>query len=193
MFSELLPLLAERTLFLTVARVDDAHIRINVIPKRLKENDTGESALTTPLSITGTAEELDRDLPVQLSGFVESLTQTSSNLAQLQEIHKSAVKAVEAENKKNLDSKRKVGTSQTPSKDEKPTTGPVFKDGKPVFGSKNASATETKGLFEEVSPTSSKGGSPEVATGTSVNETSASGSPVQHREVMPEQLLDHPD
>jgi PRTRC genetic system protein E len=192
MFSELLPLLTERTLFLTVARVDDSTVRVNVIPKRLKENDTGENALTTPLSITGTAEELGRELSVQLSGFVESLTQTSSNLAQLQEIHKSAVKAVEAENKKNLDSKRKVGTSQTPSKDEKPATGPVFKDGKPVFGSKNALVTETKGLFEEVSPTSLNG-SAEVATGRSVNETSASGSPVQHREVMPEQLLHRPD
>ena len=188
MFSELLPLLAERTLFLTLARVDESRIRINVIPKRLKENDTGEGALTAPLSITGTAEELDRDLSVQLSGFVESLTQTSCNLAQLQEIHKGAVKAVEAENKKALDSKRKVGASQTPSKDDKPAAGAVFKDGKPVFGSKTGSITETKSLFDEVSPTPSNTISPEVETGTPNNETNVSGSPVQHREVMPQQL-----
>ena len=190
MFSELLPLLAERTLFLTVARVDETHIRINVIPKRLKENDTGESALTTPLSITGTAEELDRDLSVQLSRFVGSLTQTSCNLAQLQEIHKSAVKAVEAENKKSLDNKRKVSAGQAPSKDDKPAAGAVFKDGKPVFGSKTGSITETKSLFEGVSPTPSNTTSPEVEAGTPINETNGSGSPVQHREVMPQQLPD---
>ncbi len=173
MFSELLPLLADRTLFLTVARMDESHIRVNVIPKRLKENDTGEDALTTPLSITGAAEELDRDLPAQLTGFVESLMQTSSNLTQLQEIHKSAVKAIETENKKALDSKRKAGATQTPSKDEKPAPGPVFKDGKPVFGSKTGQITETKGLFDAVPPTSSSTNGRDTTTEDTVHETTA--------------------
>ncbi len=193
MFSELLPLLAERTLFLTVARVDGSHIRVNVIPKRLKENDTGESALTTPLSITGAAEELDRDLPAQLTGFVESLMQTSCNLTQLQEVHKSAVKALEAENKKALDSKRKVGASPTPSKDEKPDPGPAFKDGKPVFGSKNASITETKSLFDGVPSTSSSTTDRNTTIEDIVHETTANPSPIENEGVVPEQLLNEPD
>jgi len=65
------------------------------------------TALTTPLSITGKAEELDRELPGQLATFTESIAKTGSNLDELKTQHAAAVKALEAENKKKLDDKKK--------------------------------------------------------------------------------------
>jgi PRTRC genetic system protein E len=55
MFVELEPLLAERTLILTLSAGANGAIRLNVIPKCRKENDQTEAALATPLSMTGTA------------------------------------------------------------------------------------------------------------------------------------------
>src|SRR5262245_56956398 len=60
MFTELSPLLKDRTLMLTIASLGDETLRVNVIPqhKSNKENDVAEPALTSALTITGTAEEL---------------------------------------------------------------------------------------------------------------------------------------
>ena len=49
MFVELLPILRNRTVMLTIALVNDHTIRVHVIPKRLKDADSGDCALTTPL------------------------------------------------------------------------------------------------------------------------------------------------
>jgi len=51
-FVELMPLLASRTVMITVARVDDRTLRVNVIPTKKAEDEN--AALTTPLSYTGT-------------------------------------------------------------------------------------------------------------------------------------------
>ena len=77
MFAELESLIADRTLVLTVSAVPGGAIRVNVIPKCLKENDTAEKALTTPLSMTGTAAELDRELPAQLASYTQTVLETS--------------------------------------------------------------------------------------------------------------------
>ena len=53
MFTELLPILRNRPVMLTIALVNDQAIRVNVIPKRLKEGDSGDCSLTTPLTVTG--------------------------------------------------------------------------------------------------------------------------------------------
>jgi PRTRC genetic system protein E len=68
MFSELMPLLAERTVLITVARESDTTIRVNVCPKRTSANEN--AALSTPLSFVGTPEELDRDFGRALAGYV---------------------------------------------------------------------------------------------------------------------------
>ena len=59
MFTELIPLLTERTVLITVARESDTTIRATVVPKRNSESEI--AALSTPLSFVGTPEELDRD------------------------------------------------------------------------------------------------------------------------------------
>jgi len=114
MFTELEPLLADRTLLLTLSAVPGGAIRVNVIPKCRNENDAAEKALATPLSVTGTAAELERDFPAQLTGYVQSIIETDSTLNQIREVHKAAVKELQAENKKALDAKRRTNTSSKP-------------------------------------------------------------------------------
>ena len=55
MFTELMPLLRKRRLLMTIALVEGDTIRATVVPQ--KASDTEDNALTTPLAITGTAEE----------------------------------------------------------------------------------------------------------------------------------------
>lgn len=116
MFTELAPLLADRTLLLTLSAAPGGIIRVNVIPKSRNDADAAEKALATPLSVTGTAADLDRDLPAQLTGYTQSILETDSTLNQIREAHKAAVKELEAENKKALDAKRKIATSSKPAK-----------------------------------------------------------------------------
>ncbi|MGB8581801.1 MAG: PRTRC system protein E, partial [Candidatus Sulfotelmatobacter sp.] len=81
MFEELMPLLAQRMLILTLSRVSDEEIRVNVIPKPLKSDQRDDdAALTTPLAVTGTPKELDEQLPRQLVEFVEAHLGLSSTL-----------------------------------------------------------------------------------------------------------------
>lgn len=109
MFSELTPLLAERTVLITVAREDDRTIRVNVIPKQVKEGEN--AALTTPLTFVGTAEELDRDFARELAGYVETHGQLGSTLAQAKATMDAAAKAAAEEAKRKADERRKAKPS----------------------------------------------------------------------------------
>jgi PRTRC genetic system protein E len=136
MFVELLPILRNRSVMLTLALVDDKSIRVNVIPKRLKESDSGDDALTTPLTVTGTPDELDREFAGQLTGFTEAFVKLGSNLAEIEAAHTTAVKAVEAEKKKEIENKRKGSVAKGSSTTTEAKPGPVVKEGKPVFGTR---------------------------------------------------------
>ena len=136
-----MPLLKQRVVMITISDVGEGLLRVNVIPRKLEGSADENGALTVPLSITGKAEELDRELPGQLTSFTESVTKTGSNLDELRTQHAAAVKAVEAENKKKIDDKKKGNgskTASTPPATPAPTAD--FKDGKPVFGSKTPNA-----------------------------------------------------
>jgi hypothetical protein len=67
-----MPLLAGRTVLITVAKVDDKTLRVNVIPTRAKADDN--PALTTPLTYTGSPEELDAELGKHLASYVQQLS-----------------------------------------------------------------------------------------------------------------------
>ena len=90
MFAELMPLLKERTLLITVARVDEK-VRVNVIPAKVKEGE--DHALTTPLSFTGSAEELDSELGTLLASYVDSHLALCSTLAEAKAEMDAAAKA----------------------------------------------------------------------------------------------------
>ncbi len=73
MFVELMPLLKERTLLITIARLEEKQLKVNVIPTKAKEGE--DQALTTPLSYTGSPEELDAELGKHLASYVDSHVQ----------------------------------------------------------------------------------------------------------------------
>ena len=98
MFVELMPMLAGRTVLITVARENDKTVRVCVIPKKVKEDDN--PALTTPLSYTGTPEELDAELGKHLASYVECHTQLGSTLAQAKAEMEAAAKAAQEEARK---------------------------------------------------------------------------------------------
>ena len=79
MFVELMPLLQQRSLLITVARIDEK-LKVNVIPARVKDGE--DQALTTPLSYIGSPEELDRELGQHLASYVDSHLALGSTLAE---------------------------------------------------------------------------------------------------------------
>lgn len=155
MFTELLPLLKDRTLMLIIAGIGDNTLRVNVIPQRKsgKENDAAENAFTSPLTITGTVEELDREFAQQIGGYRASLDHLKSNLGEIESAHAAAIKTIEEERKKELNSKRKAsGTTVKPAAriGSETAPAPAPANGKPVFGSKAPSAASptTQSLFD---------------------------------------------
>jgi len=113
MFQELMPLLAQRILLLTLSRVSDEQIAVNVIPKPLKSDQQDDSAtLTTPLSVTGSPKELDELLPRQLVEFVETHLGLSSTLKSAKEQMEAAAKAAREAAKKSTSSKAHSGSNK---------------------------------------------------------------------------------
>jgi PRTRC genetic system protein E len=106
-FVELMPLLNRRTLLITVVRIDEK-LKVNVIPAKAKEGE--DEALTTPLSYTGSPEELDRELGPHLASYVDSHLALGSTLAEAKAEMDAAAKAA----------RQKAKTAQQASK---PDTG----------------------------------------------------------------------
>jgi hypothetical protein len=52
----------------TVTLLEEDQVRVNVMPKKLADGEN--AALTIPMSFTGTAEELDTQLPSALVSYV---------------------------------------------------------------------------------------------------------------------------
>jgi PRTRC genetic system protein E len=116
MFQELMPLLAQRILLITLSRVSDEQISVNIIPKTLKSDSRDENAaLTTPLSVTGTPKELDEQLPRQLVEFGESHLGLLSTLKTVKEQMEAAAKAAREATKKSTNSKSNSGSSKSAS------------------------------------------------------------------------------
>ncbi|GEM_PF-2373432 len=111
-----MPLLAQRILLFTLSRVSDDEMRINVVPKPLKNDQQDDgAALTTPLSVTGTPKELDEQLPRQLLEFVETHLGLSSTLKSAKEQMEAAAKAAREATKKSTNSKSNSGSSKSAS------------------------------------------------------------------------------
>jgi PRTRC genetic system protein E len=118
MFKELEALLAKRSLTVTVATLAAGQIRVNVIPHSRPDDtktneqikythkdevaaipDSAIKALTTPISLTGTAEEIDAKLSDVLLQFVESHTQLQATFDRASTEICEAVKAIDERNK----------------------------------------------------------------------------------------------
>ena len=143
MFAELMPLLKERTLLITVARVDEK-VRVNVIPAKVKEGE--DHALTTPLSFTGSAEQLDSELGRHLASYVDSHLALGSTLAEAKAEMDAAAKAA----------RQKVKTTQQASKpdpvakkDESPGPAPPAAETTPSLFAAEQNAEPTTQAAEE--------------------------------------------
>ena len=145
MFVELMPLLKERTLLITVARVDEK-VRVNVIPTKVKEGE--DHALTTPLSVTGSAEELDAELGRHLASYVDAHLALGSTLAEAKAEMDAAAKAA----------RQKVKTAQQASKadpavakkEESPgTTAPAAEMTPSLFAAQQLPADSPAGAGEQ--------------------------------------------
>ena len=123
MFKELAPYLRQRAVLLTVTRLEDDQIRVNVIPQKLKDGEN--SALTTPLTVTGTAEELDRDLPTTLVNFVSAHLELRNTLERAKaEMDTAAKTARDEARSKTKTAATKVAPKPEPAKAPE-TTKPV--------------------------------------------------------------------
>ncbi len=81
LFQGLAPLLVNRTVIMTVAADGKGLLTLNVIPKKVKDDES--DALTTPLCITANPEDLDRDLAAQLREFTDVHAKTATNIQQV--------------------------------------------------------------------------------------------------------------
>jgi PRTRC genetic system protein E len=104
LFRGLVPMLANRTVIMTVAGSANGCLTVSIIPKKVKDDEN--DVLTMPLCATGTAEELDRELPRQLREFVEVHASTVSNLDRIKEDLAAAEKAESDARKEKLKGKK---------------------------------------------------------------------------------------
>jgi PRTRC genetic system protein E len=131
MFSELMPLIERRAITITVAALNQGHIRVNVVPAALAEDnkindrigysnkdkiaqipESAVHALTTPLSLTGAPDEIDAQLAEQLQAFVDSHLALQQSVDRARQEIADAVKAVEERDKNR--SKARTATATKP-------------------------------------------------------------------------------
>lgn len=116
-FRGLAPMLTNRTVIMTIAAAANDCFMVSIIPKKIKDDEN--DVLTTPLCVTGTAEELDRDLPGQIREFVEVHTATASNIERIRQELAAAEKDVEEARKEKLKGK-KASPVEKPATPQKP-------------------------------------------------------------------------
>jgi PRTRC genetic system protein E len=139
MFTELRKLLTKRSLTITVAVLENEQIRVNVVPHARQEDskvndqikcsnksevasvpEDAIKALTTPISITGTAEEIDERFPAILSQYVESHVRLQETLDRASSEIAEAVKAIDQRNKATAKDKTAKKEEKTKSEEPKP-------------------------------------------------------------------------
>ncbi|HET9184341.1 MAG TPA: PRTRC system protein E [Candidatus Angelobacter sp.] len=139
MFSELLPLIHHRPLTITVAALAGGKIRVCVIPQSIKSDehvndkagghkevkqipDEGIKALTTPLSLEGTAAELDAGMPEQLIKFAEAHVSLHDGLERAMTEIAHGVQAIEDRNRAKSAAKTATSKEKGSSKENAQST-----------------------------------------------------------------------
>jgi len=128
MFTELMPVLQDRPLTITVAALAGGKIKVCVVPQSQDKDgkvkakvgyqaekevpkipESAIKALTTPLALTGTPEELDAGLAEQLTTYAKSHLQLQHGISQATQEITNAVKAIEERNKTKSKAKTDTG------------------------------------------------------------------------------------
>jgi len=142
MFKELVPILRHRAVLMTVTFIEDDQIRVNVVPKKLKDGDN--NALTTPVTVTGTAEELDAELGPTLVNFVGAHLQLKNTLESAKADMDAAAKTAQAEARSKTKTPSKKDTDQ-------PSTAKPKDEAKPAEPAKPP-VPKTASLFDIPAP-----------------------------------------
>jgi PRTRC genetic system protein E len=142
MFKELVPYLRQRAVLLTVTHLEEEQIRVNIVPQKIKDGEN--AALTTPLTVTGTAEELDRELSATVVNFVAAHLELKNTLDRAKAEMDAAAKAAQAEAR----SKSKTQPTKVVAKPE-PTK--ASDAAKPVPQS-HSESPRVAGLFDSHEP-----------------------------------------
>jgi PRTRC genetic system protein E len=122
MFSELMPMAAERTILITISRLDEKTLCVNFVPK---VNGTENNALATPLCLKGTPDELDQHLVEQVRNYVAHHATMVSDLAEVQrEMDEAAKKAREDARKRNGKGAEKGKPTEAAAPEPPPRTEP---------------------------------------------------------------------
>lgn len=137
MFTELMPLIKERPVTITVSKLANEQIRVNIVPKHFEfkkpnvgysDKDLGDAAnklekaslaLNTPLTITGTAAEIDAELPKALAEYGEQITALHSTLDEAKKEIAEASKAADEARKANKKGATSAAKKPEDKKDEK--------------------------------------------------------------------------
>jgi PRTRC genetic system protein E len=114
MFQQLVPLLRQRSVLLTVTSLEEDQIRVNVLPKKLADSEN--AALTTPMSSTGTAAELDAQLPDAIDSFVASHLELKNTLDRAKEEMAAAAKTAQEEARNKSKAAKKAASADVPMK-----------------------------------------------------------------------------
>jgi PRTRC genetic system protein E len=134
-FVELMPLLKDRTLLLTIARVGEK-VKVNVIPAKAKEGE--DQALTTPLSYTASPGELDTELGKHLASYVETHVALGSTLAEAKAEMDAAAKAARQKAKATQAPKAEPAVAK-----QEATTSPSTTETMPSLFSAEPQSTES--------------------------------------------------
>jgi PRTRC genetic system protein E len=150
MFKELAPYLRQRAVLLTVTHLEDEQIRVNIVPQKLKDGEN--AALTTPLTLTGTADELDQELPATVVNFVAAHLELKNTLDRAKAEMDAAAKAAQTEAR----SKSKTQPAKVVAKPEPTRASEAAKPVPPI----PSEPPRVAGLFD----------SPEPGPGPGLNE-----------------------
>jgi PRTRC genetic system protein E len=147
MFKELAPYLRQRAVLLTVTHLEDEQIRVNIVPQKLKDGEN--AALTTPLTVTGTADELDQELPATVVNFVTAHLELKNTLDRAKAEMDAAAKAAQTEAR----SKSKTQPAKVVAKPEPTRASEAAKPVPPI----TSESPRVAGLFDSPEPGPSPG------------------------------------
>lgn len=129
MFKELLPIIEDRPLTITVVHVRDGKIKLCIVPHSHEKDaeinkkvghrkevpnisNQALKALTTPLEIEGTAEELDAELAHQLTSYAEAHVRLQHGISDATQRINAALNEIEEREKSKAKPKTAPGNKK---------------------------------------------------------------------------------
>lgn len=149
MFRELAPLLRHRAVLLTVTHLEEDQIRVNVLPKQVGTSEN--TALTIPFSVTGTAKELDEQLPQAFVQFVGKHLELKNTLESAKaEIDSAAKQAKEDAKLKAKTTAKKPESVPTKPEPAKPAPAPSLFDTLPAAAESMPPTSDEDEILKEI-------------------------------------------